>query len=328
MKNVLICTILSLVTILSPAFAEPAEKPLSGDLVIFHAGSLSVPFTQISQAFNKVHPNVRILREAAGSRACARKLTDLDRTCDVFASADYTVIDTLLIPQHTDWNLKFAGNEMTIVYSELSRHANKINTKNWHEILMLGDVAFGRSDPNADPCGYRAVLTMKLAEKHYGISGLAARMQSKDKRNIRPKETDLLALLETGTIDYIFLYRSVAQQHGLKYILLPNEINLKVPAQADFYKTATVNISGKTPGSFVTKMGEPMIYGITIPSKAKNPAAAQAFVNFLLTKEKGMAIMKQNGQSSLVPSPTNTFDKIPTALKKFAKPKKVKTAAT
>ena len=30
-------------------------------------------------------------------------------------------------------------------------------------------------------------------------------------------------LLETHTIDYIFLYRSVAQQHDLKYLLLPDE---------------------------------------------------------------------------------------------------------
>jgi len=29
----------------------------------------------------------------------------------------------MLIPTHADWNIKFAGNEMAIVYDDKSRHA-------------------------------------------------------------------------------------------------------------------------------------------------------------------------------------------------------------
>ena len=183
------------------------------DLIIFHAGSLSVPFKEISEAFERENPGVKVLLEAAGSRTCARKITDLGRRCDVMASADYSVIDALLIPEHAAWNIKFASNEMAIVYHGGSRSAGEINADNWHEILLRDGVAFGRSDPNSDPCGYRAVLTVKLAEGHYGLEGLSGSLLEKDNEYIRPKETDLLALLESGTIDYIFLYRSVAQQH-------------------------------------------------------------------------------------------------------------------
>lgn len=300
----------------SPAKVDASE--IAGDLMVFHAGSLSVPFKEIAGAFTKEYPKVRVLREAAGSRACARKISDLDRVCDVFASADYTVIDTLLVPEHTAWTLRFAANEMVIVYTEDSRRAKEIDGGNWYRILLEDEVAYGRSDPNVDPCGYRTVLVSKLAEVHYGVPGLADRLLNKDKRNIRPKETDLLALLEVGEIDYVFFYRSVARQHGLKWVTLPDEINLKNPEMADIYQRASVEVTGKTPGTVIVRPGAPMVYGLTIPKNADNPAAALAFVTFLLEADKGMAIMEKNGQPSLVPSPTDTYDAIPDPLKRFA----------
>ena len=296
------------------------EESAGGTLTVFHAGSLSVPFRRISRIFMEENPGVTVLLEAAGSRSCARKISGLGRKCDVMASADYTVIDALLIPGHASWNIKFASNEMAIVYTEDSKRHGEIDARNWHEVLLDPGVAFGRSDPDADPCGYRAVLTMKLAEKHYGESGLAARLLEKDNRFIRPKETDLLALLETGAIDYIFLYRSVAQQHGLSFLVLPDEVNLKSPGFADLYGTVSVEISGKKPGEKIVKRGAPMVYGITIPANSPSPELAGKFVDFILDPDKGMKVMKEAGQPSVVPSSSDTYEAIPAALKKYAKP--------
>lgn len=303
---------------LSIAVVMCSKKEKEKQLIIFHAGSLSVPFKQISEAFKKKHPGVEILMESAGSRACARKISDLNKPCDIMASADYTVINELLIPDHADWNIKFVTNEMALVYHESSRKADQITRDNWYKVLLDENVAFGRSDPDSDPCGYRAILTMKLAQKYYKQSGLSERLLQKDTEYIRPKEVDLLALLETGTIDYIFLYRSVAQQHGLKYLVLPDEINLKKPSLEDYYKTVSVDISGKTPGSTITKYGAPMVYGVTIPKNAPHPDLALSFVEFLLDKSKGLTIMEKNGQFSAVPSPSLTYDNIPSVLKKYA----------
>lgn len=294
------------------------NKTLTGDLIIFHAGSLSVPMKEITDAFKKENPKVNILMEAAGSVECARKITDLKKPCDIMASADYKVIDKLLIPDFADWNIKFASNEMAIVYTDKSKRSNEINKDNWYNILLNKDVQIGRADPNADPCGYRAVLVTKLAEEYYKQKGLSGRILGKNKENMRPKETDLIAVLESGNVDYIFLYRSVAEQHKLKYITLPDEINLKNPTFSELYNSVSVEINGKKPGEKITQKGEPMIYGITIPKNAPNNAVALAFVKFLLTKEKGMAIMEKLGQPSVVPSPTNSFDKIPDELKAFA----------
>ena len=223
------------------------SNTISGKLVIFHAGSLSVPFKQITTEFNKEYPNVNVVLEPAGSRKCARKITDLNQDCDIMASADYKVIDNLLIPDYADWNIKFASNEMAIVYNEKSHYANEINKNNWYNILLKKDVAFGRSDPNSDPCGYRAVLTSKLAEKYYNKNGLVEKLLKKDLNYMRPKEVDLISLLEANAIDYIYLYRSVAEQHQLKYLILPDSINLKNPELKKYYSTVSIEINGKNP---------------------------------------------------------------------------------
>lgn len=291
---------------------------ISGKLIIFHAGSLAVPFKQICEEFSQQYPNVKIFRETAGSRECARKISDLGRACDVMASADYTVIDDLLIPEYAKWNIKFASNEIVIGFGEQSRKAGEINSENWCDILLEKGVAIGRSDPNSDPCGYRTVLAMKLAEKLYERKGLAKKILAKDHRYIRPKETDLLALLEAGELDYIFIYRSVVEQHKLRYVVLADEVNLKNERFADFYKTVSVRLTGKRPGEFINKAGRPIVYGVTMPADAPNRKAALAFLSFLLDADKGGAILERCGQSFVVPSESESFDKIPECLKKYA----------
>ncbi len=316
--KIVIIFFLILIILFSGCTEKKSEHTENRELIIFHAGSLSVPFKIISKQFEKENKGIKVILEADGSRNCARKITDLNKKCDIMASADYTVINNLLIPKYADWNIKFASNEMTIVYNQSSRYADEINVNNWYDILLKKDVAFGRSDPNSDPCGYRAILTCKLAEKYYDIKNFTEKIIAKDDNYIRPKETDLLALLESHSLDYIFLYRSVAQQHNLKYLILPDSVNLKNPQLEKYYKTVSVNISGKTPYESITKKGSPMVYGITIPKNAPNPDLAVKFLQFLLSKDKGMKIMKENGQASLIPSVSETFDKIPENLKKFA----------
>ncbi len=292
----------------------------SQQLVIFHAGSLSVPVKEVKAAFEKENPGVEILAEAAGSVDCARKITDLNRPCDVMLSADYKVIDKFLIPSHADWNLKFASNQMALVYTEHSAYSDSINADNWPRILMRKEVRYGRSDPDSDPCGYRTVLTARLADRFYDLPGFSEKLLDKDTRYIRPKETDLLALLETQTIDYIFLYRSVAIQHGLRFLELPDSVNLANGNLDDWYQNASVKIIGKTPGDSIVQYGESMVYGLTIPKNAPNPDVALGFVRFWLHPEKGQKILGQNGQHSVIPAPSETYHQIPASLQNFALP--------
>ena len=299
-------------------FASPLGAEENNKLIIFHAGSLAIPFRVTAKAFEDHHPGVEVMREAAGSRTCARKITDLGRLCDVMASADYTVIENLLIPDHASWNISFATNEMAIMYRPDSKYAKEINGKNWYQVLLRKDVEYGHSDPNTDPCGYRSQLVWQLAEKYYHVPGLYEKLRKGcPARNVRPKETDLIALLEAGQLDYLFIYRSVCMQHKMPFVKLPDQINLGTSKYASFYKQASIRITGKTPGSFVEKRGKPMVYGITIPKNAPHRDLAIKFVAFLLSHE-GREIMQRNGQAPLpVPKATGNVSKLPAALRLF-----------
>lgn len=323
-KCVLSCWIAAMLVLLAAGAGTAADVEVvseeAGELMVIHAGSLAVPFRDLSALFMEMYPNVEVMAEAHGSRDCARQVMDLDKNYDVMGSADYSVIDTLLIPDHADFNVRFATNEMAIAYTERSKFADEITAETWAEVLLRDEVAFGRADPNRDPCGYRSVMVFQLAERFFGVPGLAEQLEEKDgQKYIRPKETDLLALLEAGEIDYLFIYRSVCQQHGLPMLLLPDEVNLKPAELAELYATATIELTGAEPGTFVTKQGSPMVYGVTIPNNAEHRELAEAYVALLLSPA-GQAIMERNGQPAIVPAVTEQYYAVPDLLKDLCVP--------
>lgn len=294
----------------SPPPAAPAGK-----LVIFHAGSLAEPVRALTEAFQARYPGVTFQAEASGSNEAARKIRELGREADVVISADYRVIDRLLIPDFADWNIRFARNEMVIAYTDRSRYADEVGTDNWYEILGRDGVICGRADPNADPAGYRTLMVWQLAEAHYGIPGLYRTLETHcPKAYIRPKSVEWIALLQSGDVDYAFVYRSVALQHGLRFVELPPEVNLGSGEHADFYHLARVEISGTGPGQTVTVRGEPIVYGVTVPKNAPHPDLALEFVRFLIGPE-GQAVMERMGQPPIVPAVTENRDALPPLLR-------------
>jgi len=127
---------------------EPEARELSGVLTIFHAGSLSVPFDAMEKEFETLHPGVDVQREAGGSTASARKISEIGKPADIMVSADYTVIDKVLIPDFAAVNIRFATNQLVLCYTDTSRYADEVNSGNWYEILQRPDVVWGHSDPN------------------------------------------------------------------------------------------------------------------------------------------------------------------------------------
>ncbi len=288
----------------------------SKDLVIFHAGSLSVPVKRLSEAFEKENPGVRILTEGAGSLQTARKVTELGKSCDIMLSADHFVVSSMLIPEYASWNIRFATNALVIAYRPESSYSSIIREENWADILLKDDVIIGRADPDADPCGYRTVFLATLAEEYYGRPGLADSLLGKDRNYIRPKEVDLVALAETGVIDYMFQYRSVAIQHGLRYLELPEEINLSSPLMTDLYSRATCLIPGDAPGERTMVRGDYISYSGTVLDKAPQKELAMKFFAFMLSDE-GRAIFRECGQKPLVPAVADDEAVVPHALRGY-----------
>ena len=285
-------------------------------LTIYHAGSLTIPFDDVTKEFNKLYPDIKVETEAAGSATAIRKVTELGKKADIIASADYTLIPQLMFPEYAEWYITFACNRMVIAYTDNSLFGDEINKDNWYEILQRDGVNYGRSDPNQDPCGYRTLIVWQLAEDYYNVPGLYDKLYGAEGDMLRPKSVELIALLESGDLDYAFEYLSVARQHKLNFVVLPAEIDLSSEEFMNYYSKAQVEIAGKKPGETITKTGKPIVYGITIPQDDPHPQLAVTWINFLLSPD-GMAIMEANGQPPIIPAVTNNKSKLPDELRKY-----------
>jgi len=262
-------------------------------IIIFHAGSLSKPMEELKNAFTKKYPEYEVIMESAGSRACCRKVTDLHRDADIIFSADYKVFDDLLIPDYADWYIDYAVNKVVIAYTDHSKYSDEINEKNWFDILARKNVEFGHSDPNLDPAGYRTLMCWQLANKYYGKDILSLLDNACKSENIRPGSVQLLSMLQNYSLDYAFEYESVCMQHHLKYVELPDEIDLSNQNFSEKYAKASVKVTGKDKGTFSVISGSPIVYAITILKHAKNKEGAIKFLDFLLSDE-GRKIFSDN----------------------------------
>lgn len=265
-------------------------------ITVYDAGSLAVPLRAVLDSFAarsaKDGITLHIEQENAGSLETARKLTELGRVPDVIALADVDIFPSLLIPRYVDQYTPFARNRMVLLYTDRSRHAAELSPENWTDIVTRSDVEVGRSDPNLDPAGYRALLSFQLAERWYKRPGLAATLlQHAPRRNVRPKSADLVALLQTGNLDYAWGYESVARVAHLRYLSLPSAIDLSAPSERSRYATAAVRVAGATPSDSVLVHGAPILFGIAASRGAPHGDIGSRFVKFVMSPE-GITILR------------------------------------
>ncbi|MDD2666292.1 MAG: tungstate ABC transporter substrate-binding protein WtpA [Methanocellales archaeon] len=314
----------------------PARAQGTQIIRVFHAGSLAVPLEEAAIQFEALHPGVDVQRQSHGSVEAIRQITEVGKIAEVLASADYSLIPSMMYPDFADWDVRFATNDLVLAYNpEKSSYAKEITPENWYEILRRDGVVFGFSNPNLDPCGYRTVMVFQLAELHYGdgqifddlILNKTAITISEEadgtyliktpedmkpdtsKVDIRPKSVELVAFVEEGGLDYAFEYRSVAVQHGLSFVDLPVQIDLSSVDHADGYKKVKLQTSDGN-----INIGSPVVYGITVPKNADNADLGLEFVKFIISKP-GQKIFSDMGQPAIVPAVGN--GSIPEDLKPY-----------
>ena len=298
----------------TPAHAADPVK-----LTIFAAGTLAVPFKAIDQVFQKKYPNVTVQPQFGGSVKMVKQVTELHQQADLIAVADYSVIPKYLFgkdgtKRYTSWYVGFARNAITFVYTDKSKYAHEINSKNWHRLLARRGVQIGRSDPNTDPSGYQTVQMLDLASKFYKNPDLSKTILANAPRsNMRETETSLIAALQVGQIDYLAIYRSDALQHHLKFLDLPAQINLSDPTHAGFYATGVAHTKN---GSLT---GKPIVYAITIPSVAAHADWAEKYIALLLGPE-GRKILAEKGFGTFSPAYAVGGGDVPAALHALVKP--------
>jgi len=320
-------------------------------LAILCADSLLYPLEKVQNAFESSYPNVNVELDGHGSIQVIRQvLPPVDMDADVLMVADYSLIPMMMYnvtmpgtnESYADYYIRFASDSIVLAYTNQSKYADEINSTNWYSILMRPDVKFGLANPEIDSLGYRALMTIQLAQMYYGNDTIFTNLvtdnfdppidcvptgsnytiivpdvQVPQGNNVvlRDSGTILIPLLQTGSIDYCFLYQSNAEQYGLRYIELPDEINLgsqqyegnyeQVSVMFEEQRFATVNMN---------REGEPIYFGLTIPANAPNPALAAEFVKFILGRD-GEKVFQSSYQPVFEPAFTDNLTAVPSVLR-------------
>lgn len=340
--KIIVIAIIAMVVVAATAAMMLLGNSEKTVLKVFVAGSLAEPFggmentSDMESAFESTHPSVDVQVTSGGSADMIRRVTDLNQTCDVLAVADFSLIPSMMINTSTkaaDFVIEFAKNSMIIAYTDNSKHEDQLNASNWMDILRMPDVKFGFSNPNDDPAGYRAQMVMTLAEKYYNdttiyedlvmnntnidnvilVNGTytikvptSLTVTNTSKVMIRSAEVDLTSALEAGSIDYLFIYESVAFRHassGEKFLELPREINLNDTSfSSDYAKVEIIQFADNPNASKIkTVKGSPIVYGITIPKNTAHLDLAIEFVKMVIM-EPGRDIMEEAGQENIAPA--------------------------
>jgi molybdate/tungstate transport system substrate-binding protein len=257
------------------AHAEVAPAALT----VFYASTLSGFVREVARRYAAGEPGGAVRGEASGSLDAIRKVTDLERSCDVVISADWRLLARErrgLDP----WVLVFAGNAMGIIYTARAPGAGEISARNWYRVLMRDGVRYAYPDPQRDPEGYWTLIVWQLAERFYGVPGLARALEEhRFAPGVRPASAQMIPLLQSGELDYYFSYVSEARAAGLKVLALPAKINLGDMALAPYYVLARALL--QEGAARRTIAGAAIGYGATLCRGAANARGAERFLRIL-----------------------------------------------
>jgi molybdate/tungstate transport system substrate-binding protein len=218
---------------------------------------------------------------------------------------------------YVSWYFTFARTELVIGFDPKSHLAPAFKRVQqhklpWYKALSQPGLRLGRTDPNLDPKGYRAIWAVNLAQKLYHLDGFKRRLLGTDQNSsqIFPEEV-LVARMLTGQLDAGVFYLSEARELRIPFIRLPAKINLGSAADRKIYSTQHFTTSN---GVRVT--GAPIQYSITIPRTVKNIDGAEAFVRFVLSR-RVRAIASAHGLIPIKTSLGGDRNSVPTPLMRF-----------
>jgi molybdate/tungstate transport system substrate-binding protein len=346
------CLFLIGVEILAFLFSASGCKNPSGEklkMTVLVADSLILPFQEIEKSFEIKNPGIDVLTEGHGSIQVIRTITEIGKEADIAIVADNQLIPLLMYRTqkpdnsgpYSDWYIKFATNSLGIAYTPQSLDAAGITIDNWYRIMSRPEVKIGLADPLIDSLAYRALMCVQLAQDYYQDSTLFDRffsgsfklplkvekgddvtiihipeaLKPADERIVmRSYNLQVLALLESGNVDYAFEYESVARQHGLKFLKLPPEINLGSPGFVQSYRKVSVKMDFQRFASVMPEfLGDQIVYAATIPTSAPHPFEAVTYLSFVLGSE-GRQILQNNYQPPLIPAEADNPERVPNNL--------------
>jgi molybdate/tungstate transport system substrate-binding protein len=201
----------------------------------------------------------------------------------------------------SNWAIGFASDQMVVAYSNATvstpaaeavisgyqRAAKSNSSSDWNFVfasLTSGSVKVGVSDPKADPAGLRGWLVLEAAGSLYGggQSAYTAPLLQAKANVTGSAAANMVAPLQAGQMQFLFVYKSVAMAQHLGYIQLDHKINLGDPKLASSYAQVAYALpTGQTKGA-------PIILCMTIPNDAPDASEAMHMVQYVAKNAGGV----------------------------------------
>jgi ABC-type molybdate transport system substrate-binding protein len=296
---------------------SPANSPAAvtnSTLSILGAGTLNTLFPRLASLFVNETPNVSAPVAAQtyeGSLDITTALTTLGAKADVAAVADCRLIPSLLEPKNAGYEIVFGSTPEVLAYNPSIAAFNGINSTNWAKKLVTDVTTSGNAplavwNASTDPNGYNEIFSLELqgllyngsASTYYstfygGASGAPA-VPSSTATKVE-HESQAATLLTTGVVSAFISYRSYAVANHLSFVSFDPIVGLQsnnTTALADYAKLSTTIVSAS--GGFANVVPAPVLFAVTVPYSATNPALGAAFIHLLLSPQ-GSAILSAGG---------------------------------
>jgi len=268
-QTVLSCTMLVLAV--STVFAKaPSRKGKQTEVVVFAAASMTETLKEISGLYAKVAPNVKLVFNFDSSGTLKTQIQQ-GAACDMFISAGQRQMDQLDITAPASVNterLDFvaAPSRVNLLENRVTLVVPRGNTKNIKSFNDMAQaltrrqilLAMGNNDVPVGQYTQRILAFFKLDEK-----ALAAAGRISYGSNVKEVTTQVTE----ASVDCGIIYCTDAFSARLQIV--------------DY---ATVDMCGR------------VIYPAAVLKTSKNKEAAQAFLNYLSTRE-AMAVFERVGFS-------------------------------
>jgi ABC-type molybdate transport system substrate-binding protein len=265
----------------------------------------------------------------------ARRITTGQEPCDIFASADFEIIDLMLKPAgFADYDILFGQGGMVLAYTTSSKNAATITAPggvfnppesvlavadDWYMQLMQPGVAIGGSHPLSRSERLPRRPDLSAADQLYQLPNLYDLLLE---HYSVIKATDALG----KTYDYQFIYEHSALSaynadatKSYRYAKLPDQVGLSNPQLNRRYRKAAITIPGLGLPDTDTTVSIPatrVVWGLTVLKSAANRDNALKFLQ-LLFGPQGVALQTAAGPTPISPPIVNArdFEPLPSLLR-------------
>ncbi|MDG6998095.1 MAG: substrate-binding domain-containing protein [Nitrososphaerota archaeon] len=302
-------------TVTSSTDTVTSKSASPNPLILFSADAYVNESTALESGFTAQTGTPMATPVGAGASTLAANIKAGDPV-SVFLSVSRSAVEgPALGSEFPGWAIAFAADQIGIAYTSTStttsaamavlsayNAATSTNTTSaWYDFfnnLTSGQIKVGMSNPNDDPAGFRAWMVLQLAGIAYngGLSGqqyFVNRMISNHGNVTAASAAALVPALETGQINFLFIYKSDIASEGLNLIQLRGGVNLGVPSYNSFYSQATYMTSGGL------EKGAAIVLWLTVPKDSTDTANSVNFVVY--TIKNYQTTLRSFGLVSIVP---------------------------